>query len=246
MESTPPFLFIEGREIPVELRVNRRARRYILKVDPFKPAILLTCPSERQKKAALAFAGERLDWIARQLSEAPTPQPFIAGTNIPLRGVDHEIINEPDKRRSVEVYASPKRIVIGGDPIHLGRRLEDWLRREARRDFSAQADLFCTQLGVDRRRITVRDTKTRWGSCSSNGTISFNWRLILSPKFVYRYVIAHEVSHLRHMDHSVLFWRTVDSLVGDRQEAESWLKDHGTSLYAYGVLPATPRNLTAA
>ncbi len=230
-----PVMIVNGREIPVDIRVNRRARRLILKVDPFRPAILLTCPSARQKKTALAFAQERQEWIREQFSDAPPAQPFIAGATIPLRGVRHEIISAPALRRSVDAHTSPSQIIVGGDPTHLGRRLHDWLRREARKEFSDQADEFCKALGVTRRRISVRDTKTRWGSCSSTGTISFSWRLILAPRFVYRYVIAHEVSHLRHMDHSASFWQTVDTLISDRIEAEDWLKLNGASLYGYGT-----------
>ncbi|MCI5047656.1 MAG: M48 family metallopeptidase [Aquisalinus sp.] len=239
-------MVVNGREIPVDIRVNRRARRYILKVDPFRPAILLTCPSQRQKKAALAFAGERRDWIAQQLSEAPAPQPFVPGARIPVRGIAHEIVSDPERRRSIEVSTCPSRIIVGGDRTHLDRRLKDWLRREARKEFADHADVFCTQLGVDRRRISVRDTKTRWGSCSSGGTISFSWRLIFTPQFVYKYVIAHEVAHLRHMNHSAAFWQTVDSLVEDREEAESWLKVNGTELYAYGVRHSGQRGAVAA
>lgn len=239
-----PAMRLADRTVPVTVRINRRARRLILKVDTYAPRILLTCPHRDLVAEGLDFIERRRDWIMRRLAEAPAATPFAPGATIPIRGVDHDIVHCPGTRRAVVQDAG--RLLVGGEAGHVSRRVEDWLRTEARREFADYADTLCERIGVVRRRITVRDTRSRWGSCSSAGAISLSWRLILAPSVVYRYVVAHEVAHLRHMDHSPAFWAVVDSLVPDRREAEAWLKRHGNTLHGYGMATAdaAPRRET--
>lgn len=230
----PNTIFINGHEILLRVKVNRRAKRLILRVDALTPAIDLTCPSRRAIGGGLAFAQQRQHWIAERLAEGPPRQPFIIGAKIPIQGIEHEICQSVERRRAVLWQAEDQKLWVGGEPAYVSRRVEDWLKKQARKEFCQLADLYSEILGVTRRRICVRDTKTRWGSCSSNGSISFSWRLIMAPLPVYRYVVAHEVSHLVHMDHSFSFWKTVDQLISDRQQAQQWLKKHGKILYGFG------------
>ena len=230
-----PAIEIAGETIPVKLSVNRRAKRLIIKVDPLSPAILLTVPSKRQIPDGLSFARTRSGWISRQLADAPALRPFRAGARIPVRGDSHLIVHTSERRRAVLQRSDPEpQLLVGGDPQFLPRRVEDWLRRQAREEFCLLADAYCERLGVTRGRISIRDTRSRWGSCSSTGSISLSWRLIMTPRPVYRYVVAHEVSHLKHLDHSPAFWKTVDQLIDDRHHATSWLKQHGADLYGIG------------
>jgi predicted metal-dependent hydrolase len=117
---------------------------------------------------------------------------------------------------------------------HVARRLREFLEREARRDISAAVKHHTANLGVPAKRITVRDTKSRWGSCSSSGALSFSWRLILAPPFILDYLAAHEVAHLKEMNHSHRFWRVVRQLCPGMEEAEKWLKRHGSDLHKFG------------
>jgi predicted metal-dependent hydrolase len=114
------------------------------------------------------------------------------------------------------------------------RRVRDFLEREAKRDLQAAVARHTAALGIPARRITVRDTRSRWGSCSAKGYLNFSWRLILAPPFVLDYLAAHEVAHLKEMNHSPRFWREVHALCPRTEEAERWLKRHGTDLHRYG------------
>jgi hypothetical protein len=116
----------------------------------------------------------------------------------------------------------------------VARRVRDFLEAEAKRDLSAAVKRYTARLGVDASRITVRDTKSRWGSCSAKGALNFSWRLILAPPFVLDYLAAHEVGHLKEMNHSSRFWRVVHGLCPRTDEAEDWLKRHGTELHRFG------------
>ena len=228
-----PSVRIGERVLPIDVRINRRARRLIIRVDALGGRVQLTCPSKRSVPDGLSFVEKRRQWIAKCLAEGPQTQPFYDGASVPARGIDHLIRHVPGQRKAVRAEGTT--LHIGGAPEFLARRVEDWLRAEARREFCAIADDLCGRIGVVRKRITVRDTRSRWGSCSSAGAISLSWRLIMAPEHVYTYVVGHEVAHLKHMDHSPAFWRVVDELIPDRRPAQDWLKAHGASLYGIGA-----------
>ena len=122
---------------------------------------------------------------------------------------------------------------VEGNPAHSSRRLLDWLKREARRRIDERVFWYAAQLGVRPRRITIRDTTSRWGSCSSARSLSFSWRLILAPPAVLDYVVAHEVAHLRELNHKPRFWRLVESLGPEIDQSQTWLSEHGALLHRY-------------
>ena len=126
-------------------------------------------------------------------------------------------------------------ICVAGEPPHLDRRIGDFLKREARRDLEAAASRYAARLGVAIKRVSIRDQSSRWGSCSNTGVLSFSWRLILAPSFVLDYLAAHEVAHLKELNHSPRFWRLVASLDPDFERAKAWLDAHGTDLHRYGL-----------
>jgi predicted metal-dependent hydrolase len=128
-------------------------------------------------------------------------------------------------------------ICVAGEPPHLDRRIGDFLKREARRDLEAAAGRYAAKLGLAIKRISVRDQSSRWGSCSNTGVLSFSWRLILAPAFVLNYLAAHEVAHLKELNHSPRFWRLVGKLDADYERAKAWLDVHGTDLHRYGLVP---------
>lgn len=221
---------------PLVARVNRRAKRLIIKVDPVAGEILVTAPSKRSIPDAIAFAHERADWIASQMKNTLRAKPFAPGAAIPYRGVDHLIVQNGGPRTPVRLdYTMGPAIHVGGDAAHINRRLTDWLKKQARQTLTERTDDYSKRLGQKRGPIRVRDTRTRWGSCSSDGTLSFSWRLILTPPEILDYVAAHECAHLIHMNHSPAFWRLLATLDVDARAASTWFDEHGQSLFAYGA-----------
>ena len=149
------------------------------------------------------------------------------------RGPD--VTAEPTWRAEPNGKAVVQTIYVSGDVHHAPRRLRDWLRHQAREDLVLRVSHHANRLGLRPSRITVRDQATRWGSCSSNGTLSFSWRLILAPPMVLDYVAAHEVAHLKELNHSIRFWTLVEKAMPEMNAARAWLKQHGTALHRYGV-----------
>lgn len=229
-------LDLNGRITPLVARVNRRAKRLILKVDPAAGEIHVTAPSIRAIDEAIAFATERKQWIASQLNDALLARPFEAGGLLPLRGENRLICHDSLARRPVALVEAPSPgVLVGGEEDHLNRRLCDWMKREARKDITAAVDRYCEAVGKKRRALRIRDTRTRWGSCSSEGDMSFSWRLIMAPPEILDYVAAHECVHLIHMDHSRRFWRDLTALGVDARAAERWFDQNGATLFSYGV-----------
>src|SRR5262249_39572655 len=133
-----------------------------------------------------------------------------------------------------ELAADGMRLLcVAGDAAHVGRRVTDFLKREAKRDLAAASRHYADRLGVRLRRVSIRDQSSRWGSCSSTGMLSYSWRLILAPEFVLDYLAAHEVAHLVEMNHSPRFWRTVLGVCPDTRRAKVWLDAHGADLHRY-------------
>ncbi|MFQ5563780.1 MAG: M48 family metallopeptidase [Parvularculaceae bacterium] len=236
-----------GIVAPVRARVNRRAKRLIVKVDSVFGRVLVTAPSKRALPEALAFALERADWIRSELEAGRRALPFVEGGVCPYLGEAHRIVRDGGPRTPVRRISGPKpEIQVGGDPTHVNRRLVDWLKREARAMLTARADRYCAQLGKTRGPLRIRDTRSHWGSCSADGTLSFSWRLILAPERILDYVAAHECAHLVHLDHSRAYWTTLAELGVDARSARDWFDEHGASLYAYGVNPGPSENALRA
>jgi predicted metal-dependent hydrolase len=226
-------LKIDGRMLEVRLRLNPRARRVIVKVNPATGEVSVTAPTRRGLAHALDFARGEKDWIAGQLAKAPGPVALAAGAMIPFRGALHEV--RAAAKGPSPVWRDKGVIWVRGREAHASRRILDFLKKEAKAMFEARALEHAAKLAVKPSRITVRDTASRWGSCSSARSLSFSWRLILAPDFVLDYVVAHEVAHLREMNHSPRFWAHVRSLVPDIKAPQAWLKANGRELQRYAA-----------
>ena len=225
------LLKIEGRAVEVHVRLNPRARRLIVKVHPTTGEVSVTAPSQRALDKAMEFARGQSDWIALQRSRVPAQIELGVGAVLPFRGQDHAVREgEPGHGAA---WAEDGTIYVTGAKAHHPRRLIDFLKKEARREFEARTTEHTKRLGVRHKRITVRDTASRWGSCTAQGSLSYSWRLILAPAFVLDYVVAHEVAHMREMNHGPKFWKLVRDLVGDPRRAQKWLRDHGAALHRY-------------
>ena len=227
------LLKIDGRLLEVRVHLNPRARRMIVKVNPATGEVSVTAPSRRGLAHALDFARGEKDWIAGQLAKAPGPVALTAGAVIPFRGRPHEI--RAAAKGPAPVWIADGTIWVSGHTAHAPRRVFDFLKNEARKAFEIRALHHAEKLCVKPSRITVRDTASRWGSCSSARSLSFSWRLIMAPDFVLDYVVAHEVAHIKEMNHSPRFWAHVKSLVPELDMAQAWLRTNGRDLQRYGV-----------
>lgn len=233
-------LRVDGSDVLVTLRRNPRARRYTLRVRSASRDVVLTIPARGTLKEAHAFAERHTGWIATRLARLPDIVAFTPGAEIPLRGEPHRIEHRPGSRGTVwtETTITGERLIcVAGEAAHVGRRVQDFLKREAKRDLTEASRRHAQALGVTISRITLRDTASRWGSCSSTGALSYSWRLILAPPQVLDYLAAHEVAHRKEMNHGPRFWAAVDGIFPAREVAEAWLKRRGAELHRFGAAP---------
>ncbi len=232
----PRALEITGLPAPLELRESARATRMTLKVDPGRGLIQVVIPVGVSESDARRFVGRHDGWLRARIAALPPSLPFEDGASIPYLGVDHRIRHTPDLRGPTRIEEGA--LLVGGQPEHIARRVRDFLVNEARREVGARARVKATLIGARIAAITLRDTKSRWGSCSSTGRLSFSWRLILTPESVLDYVVGHEVAHLREMNHSARFWALCASLTAglnpDVDAPRGWLKTNGARLLRYG------------
>lgn len=229
------LLKIDGEPVPVTLKLNPRARQLIVRVHPSTGEVVVVAPSRRSLSHAMEFARKQSAWIAQRLENVPEPMPLGLGRRLLYRGEEHVVrYGEPGKRPVWIERGEEGRIIrVNGRSEHAARRVLDFLKREARKTLDARAMYYAEILGVKPARVTVRDTSSRWGSCSSTRNLSFSWRLILAPAFVLDYVVAHEIAHLREMNHGRRFWRLVEEMVGNVEKPQAWLNENGATLHRY-------------
>lgn len=230
--DSPYILCASGRRVPLAVRRDRRARRYTLRLEPQDGSVTLVLPKRAPLGEALRFAQRKAGWVERQIESLPERVPFEPGAVIPVLGEAHVIRHCPEARRGT--WREDGEILVSGFGDHVARRVADHLKREAREEIGRRAHDKAARLDCRVLRIGVRDTRSRWGSCSSDGALSFSWRLILAPEPVLDYVVAHEVSHLVHMDHGARFWSLVATLTDQVEAPRRWLKRHGGGLHRYG------------
>lgn len=232
-----------GETYRINLRRIVSARRFTLRVRAATQDVVLTMPARGSLAEAGAFASRHVAWIGARLRRLPERIGFTPGESIPLRGTLLKITHRPAERRGVWIEdaatslwdgARPM-LCVGAEAPHVPRRVQDFLILEAKRELRAAVARHAKKLGVVPAKITLRDTKSRWGSCSSLGSLNFSWRLIMAPHFVLDYLAAHEVAHLRHMNHSPAFWAAVSLMTPDTERAEAWLKAQGSSLHRFGA-----------
>lgn len=213
------------------VQINRRARRISLRVNARGEAVLVL-PDEKLRAEGLRFAAQKRGWIEKHQAQQPDRVPFAVGSTIPVRGMPHRICHDPGACDPVAV--SEGTITVSGWPGSADRWVQAWLKRQASADFQSAVADYSHGLGLPAPPITLRDPKTRWGSCSSRKTLSLSWRLILAPPDVLNYVAAHEVCHLLEMNHSARFWALVEKISPAYRRQEAWLKQHGRGLHRYG------------
>lgn len=230
--APPRPLAVAGLAVPLELRESSRARRLTLRVDPASGGIKVVVPVGTPEADIHRFVGRHDGWLKGRLAAMPDRRPFVPGQVVPILGVDHIIRHDSTWREPAR--RADGDILFGGQPEFLGRRVRDWLVAEARREVSTRAAAKAAGIGARVAGVTIRDTRSRWGSCSSTGRLSFSWRLILAPEAVLDYVVAHEVAHLKEMNHSPRFWAWCAQLTPDVRTPRAWLKANGAHLLRFG------------
>ena len=226
------LLDLNGRAVPLRIRRDKRAKRLTLRIDQSAEGAVVTIPDLASDDEATAFARGKGDWIIDQLARLPERMPFVDGALVPVLGHPHRIRHLAGERGGV--WRENDEIRVTGDTAHLARRVTDWLKKEARLEIVHRAAAKSDQLGLPHGRITLRDTRSRWGSCAANGNLSFCWRLILAPEPVLDYVVAHEIAHLSIRDHSPAFHALVAELTDSAVEGRVWLREQGHTLRRYG------------
>ncbi len=211
----------------VQVRRSARARRLTLRVSRVSGAVTLTLPKRTPLRDGVAFANSRADWIAAQIAGLAPVTPLVFGAAFPFRG--EAPVLTPARVRSPRLDGDA--LLMPDDPARLSARLKAFCRTEARSALADACDRYSAALGLPYARLTLRDTRSRWGSCSSRGDLMFSWRLIIAPPEILEYVAAHEVAHLDQMNHSPAFWATCGRLYPDYARARAWLRREGDTLH---------------
>lgn len=216
---------------PISLLLRRsvRAKRISLRISQLDGRVTLTLPTRVPEQEAWAFAQEKEGWIRKHLAARGTDVAVGLGAHLPVGGHMHEVV--PGTGRKVQF--EPGRVAVPGAPDRAARRLAGHLKQIARSRLAKASDHYASKLGKPYQAITLRDTRSRWGSCTADGRLMYSWRLILAPPEVLDYVAAHEVAHLEQMNHSPAFWAVVTRIYGDHTEPRRWLRTHGGDLHRY-------------
>lgn len=222
------LLLLPGGSALVEWRRSARARRVSLRIDPRLGTVVVTLPQRAARAAGMALLVDNSEWVQHRLAALPKAVTFTDGARVPLHGTTHRIRHDPGARGGA--YALESEIVVSGDKAFLPRRVTDFLRAEARRSITALVAQKAALARVQHGRISLKDTSTRWGSCAANRNLAFSWRLVMAPPFVQDYVTAHEVAHLRHMNHGQHFWALVRQITPHTAQAMEWLRTEGAAL----------------
>jgi predicted metal-dependent hydrolase len=227
--SRDEWIEVGGKRLPLLIARNARARRYVLRLRPDGTA-RVTVPRGGSVSEARHFADRNLAWLEEQLKRQPVHRPapseWRPGSEVLFRG--ELVLLEAEANGTIRLGL--EKLTASHPASDLRPSVEKHMRRLAERELPLRVMEFAAVHQLPVRRVTVRNQRTRWGSCSRRGTISLNWRLIQSPPFVCDYIILHELMHLREMNHSPRFWRQVDRVCPDYSKAEQWLKQHSRLL----------------
>jgi len=218
--------------VPVRWKRNARARRVSLRICPVERLVVITLPSRIGRRQGVALLAEHHGWVREKLAALAPKVAFAPGVEVPLLGEMHVIRHVPEGRRGV--WREGGAILVSGERAHLSRRVADFLRAEARREIAPRAQALAARIERRIKRIILKDTRSRWGSCAPDGSLAFSWRLVLAPSFVLDYVVAHEVAHLAELNHGARFWRIVHMICPDPEPAKLWLARNGQGLLRYG------------
>jgi predicted metal-dependent hydrolase len=220
LPGTPP--------VEITLRRSRASRRFSLRVSRLDGRVTLSLPKWARESEALAFAREREPWIRATLAKMPEAATVTMGTHLPFEGRQLLLLPGPGRTPRIEGDS----LLLPGAPDQAAVRAQAFLKVMARDRLQAACDRHAAALGRGYSRLSLRDTRSRWGSCSAAGVLMFSWRLVMAPPAVLDYVAAHEVAHLAQMNHSPAFWAEVARLMPGYAQHRDWLRSHGQGLHA--------------
>jgi len=215
--------------IDVSLRLSTRARRISLRVSGLDGKVSLTLPRYASLREAQDFLRQKEHWIRKHLAKRPEVELAGVGATVPVEGEDRQIVEHSGKR----VLLHPGLLLVPEGADRAPVRVKAFLKTMARDRLADASERYAEPMSLVYKRLTLRDTRSRWGSCSSEGNLMYSWRLIMAPPSVLDYVAAHEVAHLVHMDHSPAFWGVVERLMPSYQAPRKWLRQNGASLHKY-------------
>ena len=210
---------------------SKRAKRLTLRIDEMERLPILTVPQRCSEKKALAFVEEHQDWITNMLAKLPKSKKIKDGSQISFFGQILTINHHPELRAGT--YIEGTKIIVCGNKEFIHRRVIDFLKKQAHERLLELSKAKARLINCEINSVCIKETKSRWGSCSSKNNINYNWRITLAPAYVINYLISHEVSHLAHQDHSKEFWACVERLCPDYKDGRKWLKIKGKELYLY-------------
>ena len=222
------FIIIE--DIQIEVFRKKGKKTLSLKINPKTGNPEISIPYLCPLFIAKNFIEKHIIWLKKNIQICPGKQVFSNGMKISLLGKDLTILH---LKKSCATHIEDDTLVVSGQEEHLHRRIKDFIKKQTYDYIRIKADNAAEQSGQKIGKITLRDTSSRWGSCSSNGNLSFCWRLALAPTFVIDYVIIHEVAHLKHMNHSEDFWFHLKELGGQTRQAKKWLKENAQYLHSF-------------
>ncbi len=231
--SVPEFLQVGEEMLPLVIKRHASAKRICLRYNPTDHAISLTLPRRTRVADGLQFLILKSQWLIDTLEEIPQKKQIKPGVVIPLMGRRMRIRHDAALRGAYKL--EDELLTVGGAREFFPRRVTEALKKIAAKEITRLAERNAARIGRRINRISVRDTRSRWGSCSSTGNLSFSWRLVFAPKEVMEYVVAHEVAHLRHMNHSANFWNLTDVICPNHEPAKEWLRMHGKHLYRFNA-----------
>ena len=225
---------IDGTVFRVEVANNSRSKRLTLRLKPDGRGAKVTTPAHVSEREIRDFVEKNKNWIAVRLARLPKSTIPGDGVRVLFEGVEHKITHLDRPRGIVEakLVAGEPTLLVPGDVEHMPRRVIDFMKKQARSRLDQAATLHAASLNVRPKSMRITDSKSRWGSCSSNRTLSFSWRIIMAPPQVLNYLAAHEVAHLREMNHSPAFWNLVEEICPDMKAQKTWLRRHGAALHA--------------
>lgn len=225
---------VAGKSLPLTIKQNARATRMTLRIEPGGRALKMTIPQGLPEREVNAFLNRHQGWLMTKLARFSGESQIEEGGSILIRGISHRI------ERTGKIRGLTEAILVDGEPVlrvsgdeeHLNRRIVDFLKKEARQDLDRLVAIYTGRIGRRAKSLSLKDTRSRWGSCSADGALSFSWRIVMAPPKVIAYLAAHEVAHLQEMNHGPDFWALCGRLCPDTDDAKRWLRRNGTMLHA--------------
>lgn len=229
----PTSLLIHSKLLPLVIRESSQAKRLILRLRPDGDEAVLTVPLRYSKRQAMGFIEKARPWLEKQAARISQKHPYVEGMILPVFGKHYELRHKPS--RAFLSWWGEDHLLIHAPVEKFGIFVQKSLYHVATQFLTTRTTFYATQVGKSVNRITLRDTRSRWGSCSPNGNISYSWRLVFAPEQVADYLCAHEVAHLVEMNHSPQFWKIVEDFCPDYKNLRHWLRQNGKSLFQYSA-----------